>query len=222
MNRAVIFDIDGTLIDSVDLHAECWVEALREFDVEVTAERMHHEIGKGGDQLLPLFLSPERLAREGEAIAAFRADLFKRSYLPHVKAFAAVPELFARLRASGRRIALASSGKADEIKVYARIAGISELVDVAISADDAARSKPAPDIFRATLTALAPIPAEACLAIGDTPWDVIAAKGAGLGCVGVLSGGFGEAELRAAGAVAIYRDPADLLARIAASPLFAE
>lgn len=219
MTRAVIFDVDGTLIDSVDLHAEAWVEALRHFRVEVPFEAMRHEIGKGGDQLLPMFVPAERLAREEEAISAFRSDLFKRDYLPRVKPFPAVPALFEALRRSGQTIALASSGKADEVARYAELAGISQLVDVTVTADDAERSKPQPDIFAAALAKLAPIGAEDCVVIGDTPWDAIAAKRAGIRFVGVLSGGFPEAELRDAGAIAIYRGPQDMLARHAGSPL---
>lgn len=219
MIRAVIFDVDGTLIDSVDLHAAAWVEALAQVGIEVPFAAMRHEIGKGGDQLLPMFVPKERLDREEETISSFRADLFKRKYLPRVRPFPGVPALFRRVRAAGQTVALASSGKADEVETYARIAEIGELVDVTTSADDADRSKPHPDIFEAVLAKLAPIPPEQCMAIGDTPWDVIAAARAGLRTIGVLSGGFAEGELRAAGAVAIYRDPEDLLDRYDTSPL---
>lgn len=219
MIRAVIFDVDGTLIDSVDLHAAAWVEALGHFGIEVPFAAMRHEIGKGSDQLLPLFVPEERLAREEETISAFRADLFKRNYLPRVEPFPAVPALFRHIREAGQTIALASSGKADEVETYARIAGVTDLVDVTTTADDAERSKPFPDIFAAALAKLAPVPPAECIAVGDTPWDVIAAKRAGLGTIGVLSGGFPESELRDAGAVAIYDGPADLLARYAESPL---
>lgn len=219
MIRAVIFDIDGTLIDSVDQHTAAWVEALRHFGIEVPPGRMHHEIGKGGDQLLPVFLPPDRLEREAEEISQYRADLFKRQYLPRISALPGVPALFQRLRLAGQKIALASSGKADEVKAYAQIAGVTDLVDMTTSADDAAHSKPAPDIFEAALAKLAPIRAEECVVVGDTPWDVLAAQGAGLACVGVLSGGFPEAELKEAGAVAVYRDAEDLLANYDTSPL---
>jgi beta-phosphoglucomutase-like phosphatase (HAD superfamily) len=219
VSRAVIFDVDGTLIDSVDLHAEAWVEALRHFGIAVPFRAMRHEIGKGGDQLLPVFVPAERLAREESTISGFRSDLFKRDYLPRVRPFAGVPTLFEALRGAGQTVALASSGKADEVARYAEIAGIATLVDVTVTADDAERSKPEPDIFAAALAKLAPLRAEECVVVGDTPWDGIAAGRAGIPFVGVLSGGFPEAELRAAGAVAIFRDPEDMLAGYAASPL---
>ena len=219
MTRAAIFDIDGTLVDSVDLHTQAWIEALAHFGIAVTYGDMRQQIGKGGDQLLPVFVPPERLAKEEEQISTFRADLFKRDYLPKVRAFPQVPELFRRVRDGGLKVALASSGKAAEVAEYARIAGITDFVDVTASADDAERSKPQPDIFEAALAKLAPLRAADCIAIGDTPWDAIAAGRAGLRCLGVLCGGFTEPELREAGAVGIYDGPADLLARFGGSPL---
>ena len=219
MTLAVIFDIDGTLVDSVDLHADAWVKALRHFDIEVPFDAVRHEIGKGGDQLLPVFVPAERLRQEEETISSYRGDLFKREYMADVQAFPDVPELFRRARAAGLTVALASSAKADEVERYSAIAGITDLVDVTVSADDAERSKPTPDIFVAALRKLAPIPPTECIVVGDTPWDILAAKRAGLSCIGVLCGGFPEAELRDAGAIAIFRDPADLLARFDESPL---
>ena len=219
MIRAVIFDVDGTLIDSVDLHAAAWVEALRHFGIEAPLGAIRHTIGKGGDQLLPEFVPADQLAREEKAITDFRADLFKRVYLPRVKAFPGVPALFGRIRAGGHKVVLASSGKADEVERYAAIAGVGDLIDGRTSADDAQHSKPAPDIFLAAMEKLAPMGAEEAVVVGDSPWDVIAATKAGIRCVGVLCGGFPQDELREAGAVAIYRDPEDLLAHYDSSPL---
>jgi HAD superfamily hydrolase (TIGR01509 family) len=221
MTRAVIFDVDGTLIDSVDLHAACWVEALRHFGIEAPFAALRHTIGKGGDQLLPDFVPAERLAREEDEISRYRSDLFKREYLARVRPFPGVPALFGRIRAAGQQIVLASSGKADEVERYAAIAGITDLIDGRTSADDAEHSKPAPDIFLAALTKLSPLRADDAVVVGDSPWDVLAAAKAGIRCVGVLCGGFPESELRDAGAIAIYRDPEDLLARYEGSPLAA-
>jgi HAD superfamily hydrolase (TIGR01509 family) len=212
MIKAVIFDIDGTLVDSVDLHAECWREALAQFGVDVAFARVRAEIGKGGDQLLPVFLSTDQLAEFGEAVDRDRSDLFKRAFLPKVRAFPKVRELFERLRQDGIRIAIASSSKRDEVAYYMELLRITDLVDVEISADDAERSKPCPDIFQAALDRLAPLTASEVLAVGDTPYDAEAAAKVGIRTVGVLCGGFPERQLRLAGCVAIYRDPADLLA----------
>ncbi|MDB5589692.1 HAD family hydrolase [Enterovirga sp.] len=219
MTRAVIFDIDGTLIDSVDLHAEAWRQALGHFGYDVPFAEMRRQIGKGGDQLLPVFVPREVLERREEEISAFRSDLFKRDYLPKVRPFAAVPDLFRRVREAGLKTVLASSGKAEEVAEYVRIAGIEGLFDEMVSADDAARSKPAGDIFAAALAAVAPLGPTEAVVIGDTAWDVIAANAVGLATVAVRCGGFAEAELRQAGAVALVQGPAELLVRFDETPL---
>jgi HAD superfamily hydrolase (TIGR01509 family) len=217
--KAVIFDIDGTLLDSVDLHAAAWVEAFRHFGVAVAQAEVRSQIGKGGDQLMPVFLPQERIEREGETIEAYRSDLFRRTYLPQVKPCPGVRELFARIRADGHAIALASSGKESEVAHYQEILGIADLVEVATSSDDAERSKPHPDIFEAALEKLAPRKARDILVVGDTPYDAEAARKAGLPTLGVLCGGFPEADLSAAGCIAIYRDPQDILDGYDVSPL---
>lgn len=217
--RAVIFDIDGTLLDSVDLHARAWVEAFAHFGVTTDFADVRRQIGKGGDELMPVFLSEERVARDGETIEAYRSDLFKRRYLSEVRPFPGVRPLFEHIRAAGLTIALASSGKRSEVEHYTEILEIGDLVDVATSSDDADRSKPHPDIFEAALEKLDGAPRDAIIVIGDTPYDAEAAAKTGLRTVGLLCGGFPEADLRSAGCVAIYRDPEDLLNRFAQSPL---
>ncbi|HEX5708595.1 MAG TPA: HAD family hydrolase [Pyrinomonadaceae bacterium] len=219
MIKAVIFDVDGTLVDSVDLHARAWQEAFRHFGREVEYERVRHQIGKGGDQLMPVFFTEEELARFGEQLEKHRSQLFRRSYLPLVRAFPRVRELFERITRDGLRIALASSAKGEELKTYKRLAHIEDLVEDETSADDADRSKPHPDIFEAALARLGDLAPEECIVVGDTPYDAEAAAKAGLRTVGVLAGGFPKAELRAAGCIAIYKDPADLLEHFDDSPL---
>ena len=219
MIEVVIFDIDGTLVDSVDFHAEAWQRAFRQFGREVAFADVRRQIGKGGDQLMPVFFSEEELARFGDEMEKWRGDLYKREYLPRVRGFPAVRELFLRVRQDGKRIALASSAKEDELGAYKRIARIEDLVEEETSADDAERSKPHPDIFEAALARLGEVAHDRIVVVGDTPYDAEAAGKAGLRTVGVLCGGFPEADLRAAGSVRIYRDPADLLARYDSSPL---
>ncbi|MFL6207761.1 MAG: HAD family hydrolase [Pyrinomonadaceae bacterium] len=222
MIKAVIFDIDGTLVDSVDLHARAWQEAFRHFGRDIPYEQVRHQIGKGGDQLLPVFFSKQELAEFGKELEQYRGDLFKREYLPQVRAFPKVRELFERIKQDGKQIALASSAKEEELKVYKEIADIADLVEEQASADDADKSKPHPDIFEAALQQLGDVKPAAVIVIGDTPYDAEAAGKANLRTIGVLCGGFPEAELRAAGCIAIYQDPADLLARYDASPLAQE
>nr|WP_294553280.1 HAD family phosphatase [uncultured Rhodopila sp.] len=215
MPQAIIFDVDGTLVDSVDLHARSWQDAFRDFGHDIDAQAIRGHIGKGRDQLMPVFLSKDDLDRQGEAIAAHRSALFKERYLPLVTAFPGVRDLFQRLRQDRRTIALASSAKDDELHIYKRIAGIEDLTDAQTSSEDAERSKPHPDIFHAVLTRLNGIDPRAAIVVGDTPYDAEAAGKAGLRTIGVLCGGFAEKDLREAGCVAIYQDPADMLRRYA-------
>jgi HAD superfamily hydrolase (TIGR01549 family) len=219
MIKAVLFDVDGTLIDSVDLHARAWQEALAHFGYDVAFEAVRSQIGKGGDQLMPVFVPKDDLERRGEELDTYRGDLFKRKYLPQVRPFPKVRDLFERLRADGKAIVLASSGKAEEVKRYMDIARVADLIDASTSSDEVERSKPYGDIFAAALGKVAPARAEEAIVIGDTPYDAQAAGKVGLRTIGVLCGGFPEVDLRAAGCSAIFRDPADLLARYEHSPL---
>jgi len=218
MIQTVIFDVDGTLIDSVDLHAHAWQDVLREFGKEIPFEDVRFQIGKGGDQLMPVFLSKEEIDDRGEEITERRAAIFKEKYLARVTAFPKARELFERILADGKRIALASSAKGDELETYKKIAGIADLIETQTSSDDAAKSKPFPDIFAAALEKLGNPPVEEALVVGDTPYDVEAAGKIRLATIGLLCGGFPEETLH--GAVAIFRDPADLLLRYEDSPLF--
>jgi phosphoglycolate phosphatase-like HAD superfamily hydrolase len=218
MPKAVIFDVDGTLVDSVDFHAESWMRALAHFGHPFPFDEVRMQIGKGGDQLMPHLLGQQEADAHGKAIEAWRADLFKREYLPRVKAFPEIPALFRHIRAHGLKTAVASSAKAEELAVYLKIAGIEDLTDVKTTSDDAEKSKPHPDIFDVALQRLGVAPSDA-VAVGDTHYDVEAAGKAGMGAVGMLCGGFPEDVLREAGAVAIYRDPAHLLADYDRSPL---
>jgi HAD superfamily hydrolase (TIGR01549 family) len=213
MVKAVIFDIDGTLVDSVDLHARAWQETFRHFGKEVAFERVRHQIGKGGDQFMPVFFSERELDDKGSEMEKYRGELFKRDYLPRVRAFAGVRELFQKIKDDGKRLALASSAKKDELKTYKKVANIEDLVEEETSADDADKSKPHPDIFEAALERLGDIGPSEAIVVGDTPYDAQAAGKISLRTIGVLCGGFPEAELKAAGCVQIYEGPADLLAR---------
>lgn len=212
MLDAVIFDVDGTLVDTVDFHAEAWQRAFAHFGREVDVKAIRSQIGKGGDQLMPVFLSSEVIERDGKSIESFRKDLFAREYKHRVKGFPQVRSLFQRLRDDGKRIALASSAKADELGAYKKAALIDDFDLVETSSDDAEKSKPHPDIFHAALDKLG-LEARHCAVVGDTPYDAEAALKAGLRCTGVLCGGFPEYDIRAAGASQIFHDPADLLDR---------
>ncbi|HUP39749.1 MAG TPA: HAD family hydrolase [Vicinamibacterales bacterium] len=212
MTAAFLFDVDGTLIDSVDLHAKAWQEALAHFGFHVRYDEVRGQIGKGGDHLMPVFVPQDQLDRIGEQLEKYRGELFKRKYLPEVKPFPGVRDLFLRTKDDGYRVALASSAKGDELESYKRLMNISDLVDAETSSSEVESSKPSPDVFEAVMDRVKVEP-DAALVVGDTPYDAIAAGRAGLRTVGVLCGGFPEHDLRQAGCIAIYRDPVDLLGR---------
>lgn len=213
MIRAVIFDVDGTLVDTVDLHARAWQETFEHFGYQTRYEDVRSQIGKGGDQLMPVFVPKEDLERRGKEIDSFRGDLFKRKYIGQARGFHRTRALFQRILADGKAVALASSAKADELAHYKRAADIDDLVDTETASEDADKSKPYPDIFQAALDRLGVRPEEAVV-VGDTPWDAEAATRAGIPVIGVLCGGFAEEDLRAAGCREVWKDPADLLVHI--------
>ena len=218
MPKAAIFDVDGTLVDSVDLHARAWQEALGHFGHNVSFEEARRQIGKGGDQLIPVFLSEAEQVDHGREMEEWRGKLFKSKYLSIVRPFSAVPELLSRVRGAGVRVAVASSAKKSELEIYLEIAGLKDLVDVATSSEDAEQSKPAPDIFQVALKKLG-VEGREAVAIGDTPYDAEAAGKAGIPAIGFLCGGFSEADLRGGGCIAVYPGPGALLACFDASPL---
>ena len=219
MIRAVIFDVDGTLVDSNDLHVEAWREAFRSYGKELAFDELHGQMGKGGDQLMPVFCSEDELDEFGDQLERHRVELFAERYLPRVRPFPRVRELFERIKADGLQIALASSAKEEELERHKKSLRVEDLLEAATSADDAERSKPHPDIFEAALSGLNGVRPEEAVVLGDTPYDVEAAAKAGIRTVGLLSGGFTEEALRGAGAVAVYRDVSDLLEHYEESPL---
>jgi HAD superfamily hydrolase (TIGR01509 family) len=218
MTKAAIFDIDGTLLDSVDLHALAWQEAMLKFGHDVSFEQARSQIGKGGDKLIPVFLSEDEQRDHGKELEEWRSKRFKTEFLPLLRPFSAVPDLLRRVRDAGLQVAIASSAKKDELGKYLEIARIADLVHVTTSSDDAEESKPAPDIFEVALEKLGIEGADA-VAIGDTPYDAAAAGKAKIATIGVLCGGFTENSLRQAGCLEIYPGPATLFARFGDSLL---
>lgn len=211
MAQAVIFDVDGTLVDSNELHAKAWADAFAEFGHKVAVAEARRQIGKGADQLMPVFLSRQELKDHGEALETRRGEIFKQQYLPKVVAFHGVRALMERLTADGLKLALASSAAKDELAAYKTIANIDDLIPTETSSDDAEQSKPHPDIVEAALERLHLAERHDALFVGDTPYDAEAAGRAGLRTIGVTCGGWSPAELRDAGCVAVYANPADLL-----------
>jgi HAD superfamily hydrolase (TIGR01509 family) len=215
MYRAVIFDVDGTLVDSNDAQALAWVQAITESGRRVEFSRVRPLIGMGGDKLLPEVTGLSIDSPEGNAIASRRRDIFQRDYLPHLKPTRGAQALLEWLRDDRQKLLVASSAEEDELRQLLDVAGASKLIESATSSDDAERSKPDPDIVAAAFRR-AGVPAAEVIMVGDTPYDVEAALRAGIEIIGLRSGGWSDQELT--GAVAVYADPADLLAHYDLSP----
>jgi HAD superfamily hydrolase (TIGR01549 family) len=208
--KAVIFDIDGTLIDSVSEHAESWVKTFKEFGKEVSFDEAKKLIGMGSDQFLNKYFSNEEVEAKKKEIDKFRSDLFAKEYMPKIKPFPKVRELFLKLKNEDIKYALASSATEEEVGKYEEIAGIKDLIEKKTSSDDAKKSKPEPDIFQAAYDKFDKIGKQDVVVIGDTPYDAIAANKAGLKCIGVLSGGWSKEKLIESGCIEIYKDTAEI------------
>ena len=205
---AVILDVDGTLIDSNDAHARAYVDAARELGREMSFEKTRRAIGMGGDKLLPEVLGIEEDSAEGERITTRKKEIFSDRYLPTLQPTPGARALLHRLRDDAMRLVVASSASEDELGPLLERAGVRDLIQDSTSSDDAAESKPDPDIVLAALRD-AGFPAHRVVMIGDTPYDVEAATRAGVRVIALRSGGWDDDSLR--GAIAIYDHPADLL-----------
>lgn len=216
--RAVLFDIDGTLVDSNDWHVRAWDEAFRAGGYHFDPDTIHAQIGKGTDMLVPALL-PEANDDLVEKLGEAHGAIFKSRYLERVRAFPQARDLLLRTHEAGKKVVLASSASKAELDYYLAFLDIRDIVSASTSADDVQNSKPAPDIFGVALKKVAPVKPEDALVVGDTPYDVEAAAKCGLKTVAVRSGRFAEGMLHEAGAIAIYDDVAALLAEFDQSPL---
>lgn len=215
--QGVILDVDGTLVLSNDAHAQAWVDAFAEHGYEVSFEQVRPLIGMGGDQVIPQMvpgLSDEE--GDGKAVSERRKELIINRYGPNLRPTDGARQLVQYMKDAGLQLIIASSATSQELSVLLRTAQVDDLLDEATTSSDAESSKPAPDIVEAALSKLNMEPSQV-LMIGDTPYDIESAGGAGVSMIAVRCGGFDDAQL--AGAMAIYDDPADLLAHYANSPL---
>lgn len=217
--EAVLFDIDGTLVDSNEEHVNAWAFAFREEGLPQELDDIRAQIGKGGDLLVPALL-PNVDSEVQDRIAERQGRMFKELYLDHVRAFEGAAEIVRRVHASGRGAVLASSAKGEELQHYVDLLGIEECLAATTSIDDVEASKPEPDIFGVALEKVGVDPARA-IVVGDTPYDVEAARRAGVAAIGVTTGPFDERQLRDAGAIAVFKSVADLLEEFDRSPLSA-
>ena len=217
--QGIILDVDGTLVLSNDAHAQAWVDAYAESGYEVPFDKVRSLIGMGGDQLMPKII-PGLTKEEGDGkvISKRRKELIINHYGPTLAATKGAGELISHMQQAGLKLIIASSATSEELKVLLKAAQLDELLkDVEkTSSNDAEASKPAPDIVEVALNKIQLEPSQVVM-LGDTPYDIESAKGAEVGVIALRCGGFDDTQL--AGALAIYDDPADLLAHYEQSPL---
>ncbi len=209
MIRAVLLDVDGTLVDSNDAHAKAYVDAFAEYGVHLPYEDVREAIGLGSDNLLPRFLPEDRVEREGKALLARRETIFHDRYVPTIRPILGARALVEELKRRGMKVVLGTSATEEELEWLDPVLGVRDLLDAETNADAVERSKPAPDIWLAAAKRAGAEPGE-CVAIGDTPYDAEAARAAGVPAIGVLSGGWSREELLAAGFAEVYADVRDL------------
>jgi HAD superfamily hydrolase (TIGR01509 family) len=213
--RAVLFDIDGTLVDSTYFHALAWSQALRSQGHDVPMATVHRAVGIGGDQILD-HLVPRRDRSRDDALREAHAKRYER-YWPDLRAFDGACELLTECHDSGVRVALTSSADERDLEVLLDVLDCEGAVDVVIGAKDVEASKPEPDVVEVALERLGVAPSEAVL-VGDSVWDALAARHAGVRCIGVACGGTSTAELLDAGMVAVHSGPRDLLEHLRHDP----
>ena len=216
MLRGVIFDIDGTLVDSNEAHARSWVDTLHEAGYDVPFDIIWPMIGMGGDKLLPSATGIESDSALGRELSKRRWEIFQRDYLLRLKPTRGARDLVQRMKDDGLEMIVASSASGNELGALMEAAGVADLMEEKTSSSDAEDSKPDPDIVQAAVRKSGLDPDELIM-LGDTPYDVQASIGANVKLVGLLSGGWTMLEL--SGATAIYDDPEDLLRWYDYSPL---
>jgi HAD superfamily hydrolase (TIGR01549 family) len=207
--HAMIFDVDGTLVDSNDAHAAAWVDALHDFDIDRRPGDVRPLIGMGGDKLLLALTGIDAKSQRGREIVARRGERFRQAYLDNLRAFPGTRALFERLADDGVRLAIASSAQKAELEQLLRIAGVLDLVESPTSGDEVPASKPDPDIIHAALERLG-VRADVAVMVGDTPYDVEAARHASVAAVAFRCGG-GWSDHALKGAFRIYDGPSALL-----------
>lgn len=214
MLKGVIFDIDGTLVDSNDAHANSWVETFAEAGYEVPFDVVRPLIGMGGDKLLPDTIGVSQDSEQGKKLTKRRSEIFRERYLPRLRPLKGSRELVLRVREDGLKPLVATSAKDKELESLLEAADVAGLMEESATASDAKRSKPDPDIVHAAVEQ-SEIPPTQLVMIGDTPYDVEASTRAGVRIIAFRSGGWKDADLK--GAAEIYDGPADLVAHYDAS-----
>ncbi|MEU6371079.1 HAD family hydrolase [Streptomyces sp. NPDC046931] len=216
MGRAAVFDVDGTLVDTNHLHVTTWWEAFRQAGHQVPMHAIHRSVGLGSEDLIAHLLGG-RDRDEIEKLVAAHEALYG-TFFDRLPPLRDAGRLLRRLDHDGWNVVLATSASGRELSALRRAIGADDAIAATASSDDVQTGKPAPEPVEHALE-LVGVPPESAVFVGDTVWDMKAGTRAGVTCVGLLSGGIPVADLREAGARAVYRDPAHLLAMLGDSPL---
>jgi len=212
MRSGVLFDVDGTLVDTTYLHTVSWWEALRQHDTDVPMAEIHRAIGMGSDKLLDHLLGEDR-DRSDDDLMSTAHDFLYGAWWERLRPLPGAAELLRGVAKRGLAVVLASSAKEPELKKLRRVIDADDVISAATSSADAEQSKPAPDILQAALDQSDVDPRRAVF-VGDSVWDVKAAARLEIPCIGLTCGGTSAAELTDAGAIATYENPAALMAAL--------
>jgi HAD superfamily hydrolase (TIGR01549 family) len=213
--RAALLDVDGTLVDSNYQHALAWYRAFRRSGIVLPLWRIHRHVGMGGDQLVPALVGERVDEERGDEIRSLRDEEFPK-LVDEIEPLAGSRELIADLKEHGLTVVLASSAPQKELDHYLDLLDARELADGWTTDDDVEATKPEPDLVRAALEKAG---TDDATMVGDTPWDIEAARKAGVETVCVITGGFSEQELRDAGAVMVFESVEDLRRELGSTPL---
>jgi phosphoglycolate phosphatase-like HAD superfamily hydrolase len=208
----VIFDVEGTLVDSAALTMRCWQETLQSFGFEFSLATLQRHSGQDPHNMLHALLPGRHVHHAVARVMEAQSRRYREKYLPRVVAFPEVRRLFERVKQEGQLIALATSCPADQLDHYRSLINVGNLVDAVSCGDDVEHDKPDSGVINIVLLRAGNVPPEHAVMIGDTPYDAMAAKRARVRAIGMLTGGFSRHELEVSGCIAVYRDPADLLA----------
>jgi phosphoglycolate phosphatase-like HAD superfamily hydrolase len=220
--KAIVFEVDGTLVDTNVLRARAWQEALARFGRQVRLPRLLAQMAREGDRFLSAFLPEAEYERYAEELTSFHRALFHEEYLGRVKPFVGVTELLRHLRDEGWRIALASTADPDELEHYIELLGVEDLVDARTTDAEVDFTRLNEEIPAEAIRLLGLDGTDETLAIAASPYDIEGAVRLGVRSIGLVCGGFSEEDLRSAGALAVFGTPQDLLTRYAESPLAAD
>lgn len=219
MPKAIVFEVDGTLVDTHVLRARAWQEALARYGRQVRLPRVLAQMARNGDQFLSVFLTEEEYERYAEELASFHRALFHEEYLPRVRAFAGATELLVHLREKDWKIALASTGDPDELEHYIELLGVEDLIDASTTDAEVDHTRLNEEIPAEAIRLLGLDGTDDTLTIAGLPYDVEGSVRLGMRSIGLVCGGYSEEDLRSAGALAVFGTPRDLLTRYSESPL---